>query len=98
MLISASTSEIDFVYPLEGKCIPIEVKSGVNAHLKSLQVFMENCPHQIAVRVWSKPFEINDLQTLSGKKFKLINIPFYYVGMLEKILEKEWYSSAYCIC
>lgn len=87
---SGATSEIDFVYPLEGKCIPIEVKSGVNAHLKSLQVFMENCPHQIAVRVWSKPFEINDLQTLSGKKFKLINIPFYYVGMLEKILEKEW--------
>ena len=83
---SGATSEIDFVYPFEGMCIPIEVKSGVNAHLKSLQVFMETCPHQIAVRVWSKPFEINVLQTPSGKKIKLINIPFYYVGMLEKIL------------
>ncbi|MCR5455056.1 MAG: AAA family ATPase [Bacteroidales bacterium] len=86
---NGSSSEIDFVYPFEGKCIPIEVKSGVNAHLKSLQIFMDNCPHQIAIRVWSKPLEINDLQTPSGKKFKLINIPFYYVGILEKILEKE---------
>ena len=86
---NGSTSEIDFVYPFEGMCIPIEVKSGVNAHLKSLQVFMDTCPHQIAIRVWSKPFETNDLKTPSGKNFKLINIPFYYVGILEKILRKE---------
>lgn len=86
---NGSTSEIDFVYPFESMCIPIEVKSGVNAHLKSLQVFMDTCPHQIAIRVWSKPFEIYDLKTPSGKNFKLINIPFYYVGMLEKVLEKE---------
>jgi hypothetical protein len=65
------------------------VKSGVNAHLKSLQVFMEGAPHGIAVRVWSKPLEINDFTTKAGKPFKLINLPFYYVSEIDKILARE---------
>lgn len=86
---NGATSEVDFVYPFQGLCIPIEVKSGVNAHLKSLQVFMESAPHNIAVRIWSKPLEINDLTTKSGKPFKLINMPFYYVSEIDKVLGKE---------
>ncbi len=86
---NGTTSEVDFVFPLQGLCIPIEVKSGVNALLKSLQVFMETAPHGIAVRVWSKPFEINELITKTGKHFKLLNIPFYYISILDKILEQE---------
>ena len=86
---NGTTSEVDFVFPFQGLCIPIEVKSGVNAHLKSLQVFMETAPHGIAVRVWSKPFEINELITKTGKHFKLLNIPFYYISILDKILEQE---------
>ncbi len=86
---NGTTSEVDFVFPFQGLCIPIEVTSGVNAHLKSLQVFMETAPHRIAVRVWSKPFEINELITKTGKHFKLLNIPFYYISILDKILEQE---------
>ena len=44
-------------------------------------------PHDIAVRIWSQPFSIDEVATQSGKKFKLINLPFYYVGILEKILK-----------
>lgn len=50
---------------------------------------METAPHGIAVRVWSKPFEINELITKTGKHFKLLNIPFYYISILDKILEQE---------
>jgi len=83
-----SDAEVDFVLPRDGKVIPIEVKSGHNAKLKSLHLFMEEAPHDIAVRVWSQPFSIDDITTQSGKKFKLINLPFYYVCVLEEVLKK----------
>lgn len=51
-----SSSEVDFIYLYDGLVIPIEVKSGHNAHLKSLHQFMNEAPHDIAVRVWSGNF------------------------------------------
>jgi predicted AAA+ superfamily ATPase len=84
-----SEAEVDFVYPFNGLAIPIEVKSGHNSKLKSLHLYMENAPHDIAVRVWSEPFSVDEVETKNGKKFKLINLPFYYVGMLDKILKNE---------
>jgi len=82
-----SEAEVDFIYPFNGLAIPIEVKSGHNSKLKSLHFFMESAPHNIAVRVWSNPFSIDEIETKSGKKFKLVNLPYYYVGLIEKILE-----------
>jgi hypothetical protein len=49
---------------------------------------MDECPHDWAVRVWSQPFSIDKVKTQAGKEFNLINLPFYYVGVLEKVLEK----------
>jgi predicted AAA+ superfamily ATPase len=84
-----SQAEIDFVLQFDGKVIPIEVKSGHNAKLKSLHLFMDETPHDIAVRVWSQPFSIDEVTTPKGKKFRLLNVPFYYAGILEKILLKH---------
>jgi predicted AAA+ superfamily ATPase len=81
-----SEAEVDFVYSFEGKAIPIEVKSGHNSKLKSLHLFMDECPHNIAVRVWSQPFSIDKVKTQTGKEFNLINLPFYYVGVLDNVL------------
>jgi hypothetical protein len=69
--------------------IPVEVKSGHNSKLKSLHLFMDECPHNIAVRVWSQPFSIDGAVTQGGKKFRLINLPFYYAGQLEEILKQH---------
>ncbi|GHV68311.1 ATPase [Bacteroidia bacterium] len=81
-----SEAEVDFVYSFDGMAIPIEVKSGHNSKLKSLHLFMEECPHNIAVRVWSQPFSIDKVQTPTGKEFDLVNLPFYYVGVLDSVL------------
>lgn len=83
-----SMAEVDFLFPYKGLVIPIEVKSGHNAKLKSLHIFMDSAPHDIAVRVWSQPFSTDEVRTNNGKMFRLINLPFYYVGQLEKVLEK----------
>ena len=83
-----SDAEVDFLFPYQGMLIPIEVKSGHNAKLRSLHLFMDEAPHNIAVRVWSQPLSVDEVKTTKGKIFKLINIPFYYVGQMEKVLDK----------
>lgn len=79
-------AEVDFLIQIDSNVIPIEVKSGHNAKLKSLHIFMENTNHNMAVRVWSNPFSIDKVVTSTGKEFSLYNIPFYYVGVLERVL------------
>ena len=84
-----SDAEVDFILQHDSKIIPIEVKSGHNAKLRSLHLFMDNTPHSIAVRVWSQPFSIDEVATPKGKKFTLLNLPFYYVGGLKEMLAEN---------
>jgi predicted AAA+ superfamily ATPase len=84
-----SEAEVDFIYPYHGLAIPVEVKSGHNSKLKSLHQYMEAASHTFAIRIWSNPFSTDEVTTQRGKKFKLINLPFYYIGLLDKVLEKE---------
>ena len=89
-----SSAEVDFVYLYDSKIIPVEVKSGHNAKLRSIHSFMDEAPHEWAVRVWSGNYSVDEVKTSKGKSFHLINIPFYYVGSLEIILSKHIKSSA----
>jgi len=84
---NTSVAEVDFIYKYNSMAIPVEVKSGHNSKLKSLHLYMSECPHNWAVRVWSQPLSIDEVTTYEGKVFKLINLPFYYVGVLEKVLD-----------
>lgn len=81
-----SQAELDYLYnsPKHG-LIPIEVKAGGNAHLKSLQAFMSASPCRTAVRFWNKPLR-KDVITLENKEFALLSMPYYYAGQLEKVL------------
>lgn len=82
------SAEVDFVYTKDSMLFPIEVKSGHNAHLKSLHSFLENSTQDVAIRVWSGPFSIEEHKTtIKHKTFKLINLPFYLIGALDDIIE-----------
>jgi len=83
-----SAAEVDFVYQFDGNIIPIEVKSGHNAHLKSLHQFMDETHHDIALRVWSGKYAIDEIRTREDKIFRLINLPFYMISVLPDILKK----------
>jgi len=82
-------AEIDFVLPYEDSLIPIEVKSGATGKLRSLFRFIDEAPHDTAVRVYAGKFVIEDAKTIRGKHFKLINIPFYLLGRINKILKQN---------
>lgn len=83
-----STAEVDFVWQYQSAILPIEVKSGTNAHLRSLHSFMSSpdAP-DIAVRIWPGQFGIDNVVSPSGHPFRLINLPFYYVGVLDRVLK-----------
>lgn len=84
-----SGAEVDFVWNLGSRLVPIEVKAGQNSHLRSLHSFVDGSPVDFAVRVWSGEFSVNDVATTRAHKpFRLINIPFYLVGNLEKIVNR----------
>jgi len=80
-----SDAEVDLIIQIDSRIIPIEVKSGHNAKLKSLHIFMENSLAEIAVRIWSQPFSIDDITLPNGKKYRLYNVPFYYAGRLPSL-------------
>lgn len=81
-----SSAEVDYVIQIADKVIPIEVKSGNNAKLRSLHQFMEKASHNIAIRTWTNPFSVDEVTTPIGKTFKLYNLPYYYTGQIEKIV------------
>ena len=83
-----SSAEVDFVLINEGRIIPIEVKRGHNAHLKSLHQFMQETNHDLAIRIWAGDFSVDEVKTLAGKTFRLINLPFYMMAALPKLIEK----------
>jgi len=82
-----SNAEVDYIFPFEGKLIPIEVKSGKEGTLRSLHQYMDEAPHSLAVRFYSGELSVTEAQTTSGKIYKLLNLPYYLGTQLEKYLE-----------
>lgn len=82
-------AEVDYLYnSRQYGLVPIEVKSGNNAHLKSLQLFMLESSSEIAIRFWNNSFSVDDITLPNGKQYKLFNLPYYYAGSIEPILNK----------
>lgn len=85
-----SAAEVDFVFQVAGRLIPIEVKCGTNAHLRSLQSYMaiDGAPN-IGVRIWPGKFSVDDVGILNtGRTYRLINLPFYLTSHLDSILKR----------
>ena len=81
-----SVAEIDYVFPFEDKLIPIEVKSGKEGSLKSLHLFMDEAPHDIAVRFYAGGYSIAKATTPGGRTIRLLNLPYYSVTLIEQYL------------
>lgn len=62
-----SSAEVDYIWPFEGKLIPIEVKSGAEGKLKSLHLYIDLVPHQMAIRFYAGEISITQAVTPEGK-------------------------------
>jgi predicted AAA+ superfamily ATPase len=83
-----SDAEVDFLYNFDGQMIPVEIKSGKSGKLRSLHHFLEMSQIRISVRLYAGHFQIEEHKTLNGKPFKLINLPYFLAGKLNKYLEE----------
>jgi predicted AAA+ superfamily ATPase len=75
-------AEVDFLFQYGRYLLPVEVKSGDNSKLKSLQLFMEQSESPVAFRFWNNPMSSDKIKLPSGKTYTLYNLPFYYAGRL----------------
>ncbi|MGB3078435.1 MAG: AAA family ATPase [Saprospiraceae bacterium] len=86
-----SSAEVDYIYPFYGKLIPVETKSGAEGRLRSLHLYMDLAPHNMAIRFYAGQMQLTEATTPSGKKYKLLNLPYYLVSQLDKYL--VWFQS-----
>jgi predicted AAA+ superfamily ATPase len=83
---AGSSAEIDYVYLFESQLIPIEVKSGKTGTLRSMHLFMEEAPHDIAIRFYYGKLDLSNITTPSGKPFRLLSLPYYLASQTEKYI------------
>lgn len=86
----SSSAEVDYVYPFEGKLIPVEVKSGKEGKLKSLHLYMEEAPHNLAIRFYAGELSITPITTANGKNYHLLSLPYCLVSQLEGYI--KWFQ------
>jgi predicted AAA+ superfamily ATPase len=78
-----SMAEVDFILPIDGKIIPVEVKAGATGSLKSLLLMMDLLPHPYAIRLYAGKMGIDEIKTNKDKKVYLLNLPYFLAGRLE---------------
>jgi predicted AAA+ superfamily ATPase len=75
---SGATAEVDFVLQLDSKIMPIEVKAATNLKAKSLTVYREKFKPEVEIRTSLADYK---------KTGRLIDLPLYALGELERVIE-----------
>jgi len=77
-------AEVEFIANINGKIIPIEVKSSRNLRAKSLLSYIKRYSPEIAIRFYSGKPQFD-------KKLRILNLPLYLAGEVAKIdLNRSW--------
>jgi len=82
-----SQAEVDLVYQNNQNIIPIEIKSGKKGTLRSLHQFIERADHPYAIRMYGGSFKIEESVTPGGKKYFLMNLPYYLGTKLKEYID-----------
>lgn len=85
-----SSAEVDYLCVYDGKLIPVEVKAGADGTLRSLHLFMDMAPHQMAIRFYAGDISISTVITPGQKAFYLLNLPYFLVSQIEEYL--QWFE------
>jgi len=72
-----SNAEVDLFIPYEDYLMPGEIKAGKTGTLRSLHQFINQAPHHFAIRLYSGEHNFQRTKTPAGKKFVLLNLPYF---------------------
>jgi len=89
-----ASAEVDYLIADDsGHIVPVEVKSGKNGSLRSLQVFADEKRNETAIRFNSEPPSVfsEDRRTPTGNpvRFRLISLPHYLAGQISRLLGRQ---------
>ena len=82
-----ASSEVDLIINCKNLIIPIEIKSGSTGSLRSLHEFVNRSAHNYAIRIYAGEFKIEEHETLAGKKYILMNMPYYLSSKIYEYAE-----------
>jgi hypothetical protein len=68
---------VDYLVNLGGDILAIEVKAGLSNSLKSLRSFIDEAGAKKALRVYSGPPLSEEAESLDGRKYTLVSLPYY---------------------
>jgi predicted AAA+ superfamily ATPase len=89
-----AAAEVDYLFPLGGAVLPIEVKAGMTGSLRSLHVFVQEKGAKLALRFNSDvPSDLClRATTVVGEPAtaRLISLPLYLVEQWARLLSAEW--------
>jgi uncharacterized protein len=88
-----ASAEVDILLQHKQYLIPTEIKSGANGTLRSLHEFMDRCDHHYAIRMYRGALQVDELTTRKGKKYKLLNLPYFLGCWLRQYI--DWFLQAY---
>ena len=86
---SEGQAEVDFLFSCANRVYPVEVKSGSGGTIKSLHSYIVKKQADQAIKISSAKPSVNQLVAKVNKvesPFRLLNIPFYLVHQLERLL------------
>jgi len=89
---SEGRAEIDFLYESGNQIYPIEVKSGTSGTIKSLHAYMTKKQSTEGIRISSAKPSLHELTAKMNrqeKAFQLINLPFYMINRIERIVHER---------
>ena len=71
----------------KNQIIPVEVKSGLSGRLRFLHQYVNESSHPYTVRLYAGNFSIEEAKPPEGKKYKLLDLPYYLAEKIEQYLE-----------
>ena len=80
-----SNAEVDYLVPIDGRPVPVEVKSAAAGSLKSLHQFLWRAGHSTGIRLYGGPFNDEQLkvQMPEGElAYRLLSLPVYLAEKL----------------
>ena len=77
---SGNQAEIDFLLEISGNIYPLEVKSGLTRHKKSLQSFQEKYDPPLSIRLSPRNFD---------QQGSFVNVPLYALNVLKNVFQTQ---------
>jgi predicted AAA+ superfamily ATPase len=90
------SGEVDYVAPIEGRVVPVELKSGAAGSMKGLHQFMFDKQLDLAVRSDINPPSVQDIRMRTNRgdavRYRLLGVPPYLLWNLPAIVADSLFA------